>query len=134
MKEKSREEMINSVIGQGSLLKGTAQIQGSVRIDGEVEGNLTASEAVIVGKTGVVRAEVKAKSLIVGGKVYGNVSIGKRVELEAGSHMEGDVATSCLVISEGVFFQGSCRMNGEAPRGAGGTGAPERAATARVGG
>jgi cytoskeletal protein CcmA (bactofilin family) len=114
MKEKSREDMINSVIGQGSVLKGTAEIQGSIRIDGEVEGNLTVSEALVVGKSGAVRADVKAKSVIVGGRVFGNITATKRVELESGSHMEGDVTTTSLVIAEGVFFQGSCRMNGEA--------------------
>ncbi|MCK4547791.1 MAG: polymer-forming cytoskeletal protein [Candidatus Eisenbacteria sp.] len=113
MKEKSREDMINSVIGQGSVLKGTAEIQGSIRIDGEVEGNLTVTEMLVVGKSGVVRADVKAKSMIVGGRVFGNVSASKRVELEAGCHMEGDVTTTSLVIAEGVFFQGSCRMNGD---------------------
>ena len=112
MKEKS-QEMINSVIGQGSVLKGTAEIQGSIRIDGEVEGNLTVSEAIVVGKSGAVRADIKAKTVVVGGKVHGNVSASKRIELEAGSHLEGDVTTSSLVIAEGVFFQGNCRMDGE---------------------
>ncbi len=112
MKEKS-QEMINSVIGQASVLKGTAEIQGSIRIDGEVEGNLTVSEAIVVGKSGVLRADIKAKTVIVGGKVYGNVTASKRIELEAGSHLEGDVSTSSLVIAEGVFFQGNCRMDAE---------------------
>ena len=112
MKEKS-QEMINSVIGQGSVLKGTAEIQGSIRIDGEVEGNLTVSEAIVVGKSGVLRADIKAKTVVVGGRVLGNVSATKRIELEAGSHLEGDVHTSCLVMAEGVFFQGNCRMDGE---------------------
>ncbi len=115
MKEKS-QEMINSVIGQASVLKGTAEIQGSIRIDGEVEGNLTVSEAIVVGKSGVVRADIKAKTVIVGGKVFGNVTATKRIELEAGSHLECDVSTSCLVIAEGVFFQGNCRMDGEPSR------------------
>ncbi len=115
MKEKS-QEMINSVIGQGSVLKGTAEIQGSIRIDGEVEGELAVSEAIVVGKSGVLRADIRAKTVVVGGKILGNVSAGKRIELEAGSHLEGDVTTSCLVIAEGVFFQGNCRMDGESSR------------------
>jgi len=134
MKEKTREEMINSVIGQGSVLKGTVEVQGSIRVDGEVEGSLTASESIVVGKSGVVRAEVKAKSLIVGGKVFGNVSVTKRVELESGSHMEGDVTTSCLVIAEGVFFQGNCRMGGRPDSGAGQTPTSRDVATVGAGG
>jgi cytoskeletal protein CcmA (bactofilin family) len=101
MKDKS-EETINSVIGQGSAFKGTAEIQGSVRIDGEVEGSLAATESIIVGKTGVVRASVGAKSLVVGGKIVGNVAVSTRIELESGSRLEGDVTTSSLVIAVGV--------------------------------
>lgn len=136
MKDKSREETINSVIGQGSTLKGTAEIQGSIRIDGEVEGNLTVSDAIVVGKTGAVRADIKAKSVIVGGRVHGNVTATKRIELETGSRLEGDVSTSSLVIAEGVFFQGNCQMGGSSDDKAGGVGQRETVASSegRVGG
>lgn len=114
MRDRSREEMINSVLGQGSTVKGAMDIQGSVRIDGRVEGTLTCSESVVIGKAGTVKADIKAKTVMSGGKVYGNISAAKRVELQAGSCLEGDVYTASLVIADGVHFQGSCRMSSQA--------------------
>ena len=60
---------LNSIFGQGSKINGKLTIQGSIRIDGEFEGQLEASDTLIVGKTGRVTAEVTVKRAVIGGQV-----------------------------------------------------------------
>jgi cytoskeletal protein CcmA (bactofilin family) len=101
---------VNSILGEGSSFKGNVRIQGSMKVDGEFEGNLTVTESLIVGKSGVVKAEVEVGEAVVGGKVVGRIRASERVELQTGSRMEGDVFTQSFMIEDGVFFRGSCHM------------------------
>jgi cytoskeletal protein CcmA (bactofilin family) len=64
----------------------------------------------IIGKSGIVKAEVNVKNAIIGGKLIGNIQGTNKIELQSGSHVEGDIQTARLVIDEGVFFEGSCKM------------------------
>jgi len=101
---------LNSILGQGCKVKGDIELQGTIRIDGEFEGQIKCPETLIVGKSGVVKADVTVKNAIIGGKVVGNIKGSNKIELQSGSHVEGDIQTARLVIDEGVFFEGSCKM------------------------
>ena len=107
---------VNSIIGDGSSFKGNVRIEGSMRVDGEFEGNLTVTESLIVGKGGTVKAEVEVGEAVVGGHVVGSIRASDRVELQTGSRMEGDVFTQSFMIEDGVFFRGSCHMGKEEPK------------------
>jgi cytoskeletal protein CcmA (bactofilin family) len=104
------EGRIDTILGETCRFRGDLQVDGGVRIDGDFEGTMRATEIVIVGKTGSVRADINSEQVTVGGKVHGNIIGKRRVLLENGAHVEGDVTTTSLIISEGVYFQGGCRM------------------------
>jgi len=70
-------------------------------------------ENLIIGKTGVIHAQVKVKNAIIAGQLFGNIDAENKIELQSGSHVEGDIRTKRLVIDEGVFFEGNCSMGGE---------------------
>lgn len=101
---------LNSMLGQGCKIKGDIEIQGTMRIDGHFEGSISCPETLIIGKTGVVKADVKVKNAVIGGKLVGNIAASNKIELQSGSHVEGDIQTARLVIDEGVFFEGNCKM------------------------
>ncbi len=106
------EGKMNSIIGKGCKITGTIEVtEGTLRIDGEFEGNINCPDTLIIGKGGHVKADIKVKNAIVGGTVIGNIDAREKIELQAGSHLEGDIKTSRLVIDEGVFFEGSCKMS-----------------------
>ena len=107
-----QEGRINSILGKGCKFKGTIEVEGTLRIDAEFEGVVNCPDTLVVGKTGVVKAEINVKNAIVGGKVIGNINATNKIELQSGSHIEGDIHTHRLVIDEGVFFEGSCKMGG----------------------
>ena len=112
--EKERETgKINSIVGPGTKFNGNCDVEGTIRIDGEFEGKLQVSKVVIIGKSGVVKGDVKSTEVIVGGKVQGTIIGDNRVELQAGAHIEGDLRTKSLIVDEGVFFHGKCKMKDE---------------------
>ncbi len=106
-----------SIIAQGCKFEGTIEIRGALRIEGEFKGIIATPESLVVGKTGVVRASVKVKNAIVGGQFFGDIVAENKVELQSGSHLEGDITTKRLVIDEGVFFEGKCSMGAGQARG-----------------
>ena len=123
------EGKMNSIIGKGCTIKGTIDVQdGTLRIDGEFEGTVTCPDTLIVGKGGKVKAEIKVKSAVIGGTVLGNIDAKEKIELQAGSRLEGDIKTTRLVIDEGVFFEGACKMS---PEGAKSTSSPMSQQTPR---
>jgi len=108
------EGKMNSIIGKGCKINGTVVVsEGTLRIDGDFEGNITCPDTLVVGKDGRVKAEIKVKSAVVGGTVIGNIDAKEKIELQAGSRLEGDIKTTRLVIDEGVFFEGNCKMSPE---------------------
>lgn len=101
---------LNTMLGQGCKIKGDIELQGTIRIDGTFEGSIGTPDTLIIGKSGVVKAEVKVKNAVIGGKLIGNITAANKIELQSGSHVEGDISTARLVIDEGVFFEGNCKM------------------------
>lgn len=106
-----------SIIAQGCKFEGTIEIRGALRIEGEFKGVIATPESLVVGKTGVVHASVKVKNAIVGGQFFGDIIAENKIELQSGSHLEGDITTKRLVIDEGVFFEGKCSMGAGQQRG-----------------
>jgi len=99
-----------SIIAQGCKFDGKVEVNGTLRIEGEFKGDIGTPESLVIGKTGVVHANCKVKNAIIGGQLFGNIVAENKIELQSGSHVEGDIKTKRLVIDEGVFFEGSCSM------------------------
>jgi cytoskeletal protein CcmA (bactofilin family) len=108
--EKKTEKGFYTMIGEGAGFEGTIIVPHGIRIDGAFKGKIEASEMLTIGNAGVVEAEIKAKSIIIGGKVSGNIVAAERVELESRASLIGDLQTRDLVINEGALFHGKCSM------------------------
>lgn len=99
-----------SIIGEATEFKGTLKDKGNIRIDGKFEGEIQVEGNVIVGKDAFIKANIRAKSINISGKVVGNIDCQEKVELFSSGSLEGKVKTSDLTIAEGAFFNGECRM------------------------
>ncbi|MGZ8460046.1 MAG: bactofilin family protein [Candidatus Deferrimicrobiaceae bacterium] len=100
---------LETVIGPDSTVKGEMVVRGTVRIDGNLEGDIRA-DWVIVGETGRIRGNVKARAIVVGGRVDGNIEGSEIVELKDKAQVVGEICTSKLSISEGALFEGQSSM------------------------
>jgi cytoskeletal protein CcmA (bactofilin family) len=105
-----QQAAISTILGSDCKFTGDVDAKGTIRIDGEFEGKIISSDSVIVGKSGMVRGEIRAAHAVVSGTVEGNVFAKRKVELESGSRLIGDVESMSLVIEDGVFFEGKSKM------------------------
>lgn len=107
---KKKEEITNSVIGKNTEFKGVLKDKENVRIDGKFEGEIQTEGSVIIGEEAVVRANITAKAVDIGGKVIGDINCEGRVELFSSGSLEGKIRASDLTIAQGAFFNGECNM------------------------
>ncbi|HUO58129.1 MAG TPA: polymer-forming cytoskeletal protein [bacterium] len=101
---------VDTLIGVDSSLRGSYNSKNSLRIDGEVYGNVTCEDGIIVGLKGMVRGNLIGKSILVGGKVKGNITAYQKLEVQNTAEIEGDISTPLLVVEEGAIFEGNCQM------------------------
>ena len=100
----------NTVIGVNSNFRGTIMVSGTLRIDGEFEGDILNCERLEIGEHGVMRADVEVKDALILGRVYGNIRALGAIEMKAGARVEGDLAGLSLAMEPGVYFSGRCTM------------------------
>lgn len=103
---------LQAQLGRGSRVEGNLSFQGSVRIDGQIEGQIEAKDTVIIGESAAIVAQIVAATIIVKGNVTGDLTASKRVELRSPGRLLGNIVTPSLVIQDGVVFEGHCSMAG----------------------
>ena len=111
LRKKDRSfQNIESLISSGVEIKGDITSQGSIRIDGQVEGNLNIKGDLILGEKGKIKGEVKAENIIIAGKLEGRAIAGTRFEIAATGAITGDITAATLIIDEGGLLDGNSRM------------------------
>ncbi len=103
---------VNAYLGKGSRVAGKLNFEGTVRVDGQVEGEIAAQDTLIVGESALVNAQISGSTIVIKGKVTGDITARKRVEIRAPGKLFGNVTTPSLIIQEGVVFEGHCSMGG----------------------
>ena len=94
-------------IGKSVIIKGELSGSEDLYVDGQVEGSIELSgNRLIIGPQGQVRARVNAKSVVVQGKVEGNIHAGERAELTKSAIVVGDISTQRVAIEEGAYLKG----------------------------
>ncbi len=102
---------VRTALGPGTLIDGKFSFDSPVRIDGDLSGEVTSTSALIVGEEANVSADIKVGSLIVYGKVTGNVEVRDLVEIRAGGSIEADISAERIVMEQGSLFNGYCTMS-----------------------
>ena len=106
-------QAIHTLLGKGTLWKGEIHAgQNSLRIEGNVEGNILSEGEVTIAPTGDVKGTIEAKHLIVTGRVLGVFRIQECLEIHGTGYVEGDVEVGSLVVDEGGTLQGNCTRRG----------------------
>lgn len=106
-----------SVIGPDLLITGNLISRGEVQIEGEIQGDIHATN-IVVGDNARITGGIVAEEVVVRGHVMGSVR-GKRVLLQNSSHVEGDVFHQTLAIEQGAFFEGKSRRTDDPTAGLG---------------
>jgi cytoskeletal protein CcmA (bactofilin family) len=103
-------------LDKGSKINGKVSFEGPARIDGEVDGEISAKDSVAIGESAVVTAQIKAASVMVAGKVSGDIVATQRIEIRPSAKVVGNLTAPVLVVHEGALFEGHCSMQPEGAR------------------
>lgn len=130
-KSASRGSSVNAelhVLGRGMRVRGRVTGEGSVRLEGEVEGDVSVTGQLEVGATGTLTGTVSAGNVVVDGALTGDVQSNGPVHIRAGARVAGDMNGTEVSLEEGASFRGRIDASFELPDGLGD--APARASAA----
>jgi cytoskeletal protein CcmA (bactofilin family) len=111
---------IQAIIGRSLVLKGELSANEDLVIDGQFEGTVNLQDhCLTIGANGKVKAEVRARQVVILGSVNGNVSAREKIEVRKTAQVTGDLTAASVAIEEGAYFKGSIdilRNEGRAER------------------
>lgn len=96
-----------SIIGPGMRVIGDCETEGTIRVEGVVQGTVRAAKAVVVGKDGSVQGDVLTQDAVIGGRVLGTVVAESRLELQATCIIEGEIRARRIKLDEGGRVNGT---------------------------
>lgn len=99
---------IHTLIGVGAFIKGDLRLDGFIRLDGDVDGNIETSGRIIIGDRARIRGNIHALSAAVNGIVEGDITAPEGVTLFSSASVRGDIITKKISVEEDVFIQGHC--------------------------
>jgi cytoskeletal protein CcmA (bactofilin family) len=111
-----------TIVGAAAKLEGTVVSAGSLRIDGQVKGQIQADGDVTLSPQSQVEADIRAQNVSVAGRFKGNVVVKGKAHLARGGRIEGNITSKTLVVEEGGVFHGQSLMDGGAPAAGGAQG------------
>ena len=97
-------------IEKGTKITGEIQSESDFRIDGILEGSISTSGKVVIGKEGKINGKVICKNADFEGVFSGNLEVKETLTLKSSSKTEGDVIISKLIVDAGAFFNATCTM------------------------
>ena len=108
-----------AAIGASMHIKGEISTREELLVDGEVEGALESHSVLTVGANGKVRANIKAREVIVFGTVRGNVEVSEKIAIREQGSLVGDIKAAGISIDDGAYFKGSIDIVRPEPRAVG---------------
>ncbi len=98
---------VSAILDKGSRFEGKLAFEGAVQIGGEFKGEIFTNDTLIVNEDAIVSAEIEAETIIISGRVEGNLFARRRVIMHPPAVFKGTVTSPSLRIDEGVVFEGA---------------------------
>jgi cytoskeletal protein CcmA (bactofilin family) len=109
--KKQESDEIKAILGKGAEFVGKLIFNGSVRIDGDFQGEIHGQGSLVVGEGALVKAKISVKNIYIGGEVQGNIDAKEKMNIHSNGRFLGDVRTPVLIMEEGAFFEGKSHMS-----------------------
>src|SRR6266699_4720530 len=100
-----------NVLNSDVEIKGTLKFSGELTFDGKLDGDINSEGSLNLGDNAVVKGNINVNTVVVRGKINGNVVAREKIEIKAKTEMFGDIRAPKLVIEEGVTFVGKSEVN-----------------------
>jgi cytoskeletal protein CcmA (bactofilin family) len=102
--------MVTTVFSKDTEFSGDLSFKKSLQINGYFEGEIASGGFLVIGEGAVVKANIRAKTVILLGTVHGNIEAATRLEIHSTGKLYGNIRTAKLQIADGVVFEGTCEM------------------------
>ncbi|MBH5328828.1 polymer-forming cytoskeletal protein, partial [Eikenella sp. S3360] len=106
----STPSAIDTIIGAQCRIQGDILSQQSVKIEGQIQGNVQAGGTVIIGDKGSVNGDIRGSELVVFGKTEGLIEV-KKLHLKPNARVTGNIRTQSLQVEDGAVYTGDIRMD-----------------------
>jgi cytoskeletal protein CcmA (bactofilin family) len=100
-----------NVLNSDVEIKGNVKFSGELAFDGKLDGEIHTDGTLVLGDGAVVNGNISAQSVVVRGKVNGNISAKDKIDLKSRAELFGDIRATKLVIEEGVTYVGKTEVN-----------------------
>jgi len=100
-----------NVLNSDVELQGTIKFSGELTFDGKLDGEIQSDGVLNLGDNAVIKGNLNVSSVVLRGKINGNVTAREKIEIKAKTEMFGDIRAAKLVIEEGVTFVGKSEVN-----------------------
>lgn len=109
---KEVEELSNSsnIIGKGTIVNGSIETFGNIRVEGKVIGDIKTKSKAAFGHSSQVEGSVLAQNAEVAGHIIGTIEITEQLVLKSTAIIDGDIVTNKLFVESGASFNGKCKM------------------------
>lgn len=97
-------------LSKGVDFKGVVNFDGTIRIDGRVEGEINTTGTLIIGEQAIVKGVISAGMLITSGKVNATITATAKIQIQKPGILIGDIRTPGICIEDGAHFHGMCDM------------------------
>lgn len=108
-KDKSAGKL-DTIVGSETSVNGDFRTQGSLRLDGQVEGRVDVTETFLAGPRAFLKGEVHCREAVIAGRIEGDIFATETVELQTGAEVFGNITCKGLVIQKDCLFEGRCSM------------------------
>ena len=99
-----------TLLAKGVVLKGEIHVEGTVRIDGRLDGEIQTKGQVIIGEDGLVQGTITCGTVVSSGRIKAKVTANERVQLLKTATLIGEILTPVLTMEEGAKLQGTTDM------------------------
>ncbi|MBA1146551.1 polymer-forming cytoskeletal protein [Ectothiorhodospiraceae bacterium WFHF3C12] len=103
--EETSKQSGTTIVAEGTRFFGELTLDGTLHIDGTIEGTIECHGDVSVGRTGYFEGTLKANRLMVSGHVQGRVEC-ESLEIVSTGRVYGEIASERFVIEPGGQFIG----------------------------
>lgn len=107
-------EGVLSLVGVGMKVTGDIETSGVVKIEGTVDGCIRNARQVLLGRQGEITGDIRARDVVLGGRVCGTIYASERVEVQGTASVLGDIQTKSIVVLEGARVNGAVKMDASA--------------------
>jgi cytoskeletal protein CcmA (bactofilin family) len=111
MDNMSTNNTVKNILNSDVEIKGNVKFSGELTFDGKLDGEIHTDGVLTLGDSAVINGNISGQSVVVRGKVNGNINAKEKIDIKSRAELFGDIRATKLVIEEGVTYVGKTEVN-----------------------